>query len=206
MFNTTKLSRSSFTSNTNVATSAFNQANTALTNQLYFYTLLARALNTINQLILDFSLGDFSDVAQVLTLDKFNQLSILFSGLQQNSYKYPDYEVIRTNIVKTIQGLMQTVYLYSNLMNTQIKLANAEEKANILTNMTLLNAYLEALQGSTAVFPAASITVEPATIKPQYALYIKMFGYPASGMFDPDKLAECISLTTAVAIASASAP
>ena len=203
MFNTRKAVKTSFTSNTNISISAFNQVNTALTDQLNFYTVLARALNTINQLILDFSLGDFSDVAQILTLDKFNQLSILFSGLQQNSYKYPDYEVIRTNIVKTIQGLMQTVYLYSNLMNTQIKLANAEEKAAILTNMTLLNAYLESLQGATAVFPAASITVEPATIKPQYALYIKKYGYPASGMFDPDKLAECIALTNAAAAASA---
>ena len=57
-----------------------------------------------------------------------------------------------------------------------------------------IKVYKGFLSGITAIFNPEPVTVIAATIHPQYALYIKMFGYPASGVFDPDKLAECIIL------------
>jgi hypothetical protein len=204
MFTTSRKVKTYFTTNTNTSVSSFIQTAALIITQpvsscnhdveLKFYSELALALTSINQLIYDFAIGDFSDVAQILTMDKFNTLSILFGNLQKNPYLFSDYEEIRTTIVKTIQGLLQTVYLYANLINTQIELSNSQERSSILTNMTLLNAYIKSLKGITAIFNPEPVTVIAATIHPQYALYIKMFGYPASGVFDPDKLAECIIL------------
>lgn len=197
----TKQTKTVFSTNTNMMVSAFNQVNTALANELNLYTLLANALTSINQLFLDFSLGNFSSVSEVLTLDKFSQLSLLFGGLQQNSYKYPNYEEIRTTIVKTLQGLMNTAHLYADLMNVKIQLANCEERDKILTDMKLLEEYIKTLRGITVLFNPEPVTVIAAEIKPQYAMYIKLYGYPANGLFEPDKLAECITLVNAATAA-----
>ena len=194
MFATAKKTKTFFTTNTHINGSSFNQETVLYPVELIFYSDLALALTSINQLIFDFSIGDFSDIAQILTIDKFNALSTLFGNLQKNSNLFSDYEEIRTTIVKTIQGLLQTVYLYANLINTQIELSNSQERASILTNMTLLNAYIQSLRGITAIFNPEPVTVIAATIHPQYALYIKLFGCPANGIFDPDKLSGCVIL------------
>ena len=201
MFTTSRKVKTYFTTNTNTSVSLIAQPVSSCNHndisypvELKFYSDLALALTSINQLIYDFEIGDFSDVAQILTIDKFNTLSTVFGNLQKNPYLFSDYEEIRTTIVKTIQGLLQTVYLYANLINTQIELSNSQERSSILTNMTLLNAYIQSLKGITAIFNPEPVTVIAATIHPQYALYIKLFGCPANGIFDPDKLSGCVIL------------
>jgi len=196
-----KSKKTSF-ANINSAITPFAQAFSDCSVALGYYTNLANALTAINQLISDFSVGNFNGITKFLTLAKYNQLGLIFNGLQKNANKYGDYEKLRVNIVRTIQGLMQTIQLYLKLGNTQNELIASQASASILTDMTKLQAYLETLKGSRQLFPDSNITVIAATIKPQYSEYIKRYGYPTSGIFEVDKLSECINFVTQLSLAT----
>lgn len=157
-----------------------------------YYAELVDALSIVNEMILQFSAGQFDIVAQKLTLTKYNSMSLMLSKLQKNAQKYPTYEVIRVYILNTLQGLMQSMNQYALLSDTNIQLLVASEKAAILQDMTKLQAYLTQLKGSRSIFPESNVTVTRALIKPEYAEYIKRHGYPPNGIFNPDKLAACI--------------
>lgn len=196
------MSKKTSFANINSSISPFAQAFSDCSVALGYYTNLANALTAINQLIADFAVGNFNGITKFLTLAKYNQLGLIFNGLQKNANKYGDYEKLRVNIVKTIQGLMQTIQLYLKLGNTQNALITSQASASILTDMTKLQEYLETLKGSRQLFPDSNITVIAATIKPQYSEYIKRFGYPASGIFEVDKLAICINFVTQLSLAT----
>jgi hypothetical protein len=157
-----------------------------------YLAVLVDALSIVNEMILQFSAGQFDIIAQNLTLSKYNSMSLILSKLQKNSQKYPTYEAIRVYILNTLQGLMQSVNQYALLSDTNIQLLVASEKAAILQDMTKLQEYLTHLRGSRSVFPESNVTVTRALIKPEYGEYIKRHGYPPNGIFNPDKLAECI--------------
>ena len=196
------MSKKTSFANINSSISPFAQAFSDCSVALGYYTNLANALTAINQLIADFAVGNFNGITKFLTLAKYNQLGLIFNGLQKNANKYGDYEKLRVNIVKTIQGLMQTIQLYLKLGNTQNALITSQASASILTDMTKLQEYLETLKGSRQLFPDSNITVIAATIKPQYSEYIKRFGYPASGIFEVDKRAICINFVTQLSLAT----
>ena len=196
------MSKKTSFANINSSISPFAQAFSDCSVALGYYTNLANALTAINQLIADFAVGNFNGITKFLTLAKYNQLGLIFNGLQKNANKYGDYEKLRVNIVRTIQGLMQTIQLYLKLGNTQNALITSQASASILTDMTKLQEYLETLKGSRQLFPDSNITVIAATIKPQYSEYIKRFGYPASGIFEVDKLAICINFVTQLSLAT----
>ena len=192
-----------FTKNTKLTNTVFttvNSTSASCTLILSYYSMLANALSTINTLMVNFALGNYSEVAQILTLDKYNDLSILLGGLQRSSNTYPDYEIIRTTISNSLQALMQAVNQYAVLVNTNAALTNAQAQASILTDMTKLKAYLESLKGNRYLFPDSSVTITKALIKPQYGEYIKRYGYPPNGIFDTDKLAACIAYVNQVAL------
>jgi hypothetical protein len=47
---------------------------------------------------------------------------------------------------------------------------------------------LKMLRGAVSLFPDQIITVIPVEIKPEYLAYIKTYGYPENGIWDPDLL------------------
>jgi len=193
--------KTAFGSKVNTKLTAFGQVDATYVLSLSYYTALANALDQINELILDFSLGKFDTIAKFLTLDKYNSLGLLFNGLQKNAFKFAEYEKIRINITKTLQGLMQTIQLYISLLNTQATLTSTQETVSILTDMTKLQNYLNSLKGARQLFPDSNVQIIAATIKPQYAEYIKRYGYPEGGIFDADQMAICVNYLTNLSLA-----
>ena len=186
--------------NKTVFTSALNSNNSpflsvgqtsSLSTELYHQ--LSLAIETLNNLLLNFALGNFEYVAANLTMKTYNTLSILMNSLQQNANLYPDYENIRSSINYSLEGLLQSVTQYITLNNTQVQLVDSQKKASILTDMVKLQEYLNSLKGARTLFPSTSVTTLAAKIKPEYAMYIKLYGYPANGVFDIDKLAIIIN-------------
>ena len=195
------MSKSAFGSKLNSKVTAFGKGDTECALTLTYYNSLANALGQINQLILNFSLGKFDTITKFLTLDKYNSLGLLFNSLQKNSFKFADYEKIRINITKTLQGLMHTIQLYISLLNTQATLVSTQETASILTDMTKLQNYLNSLKGARQLFPDSNVQIIAATIKPQYAEYIKRYGYPDGGIFNADQMANCVNYLTQLSLA-----
>lgn len=150
------------------------------------YKVLADFSVIIQNLLYQFSLGRFKEVSTVLNRNYYKYLSVKLSKLAYADY--PIYEQLRKAIRYSLEGLNKAVEQYGVLANTQNILNKTHEKAGILDDMKKLKEFVNGLKGATSAFPDLNITAPLARIKPEYAEYIKLYGYPAGGIFDMDKL------------------
>lgn len=158
------------------------------------YKKLSDYVNAIRKLLDLFASGHFFEVASVLTESVYNSMCIDLNSMAVDPIQYPEFENLRLAQVKTLQGLYQGVKQYADLVNTQIALSSANECCDTLRDPVKLKEYIDMMRNNSRVFPDSSVTVKKATLKPQYAEYIKLFGYPEGGNFDPDKMAQVIKM------------
>ena len=150
------------------------------------YKVLADYSVIIQKLLFEFSLGNFQYVTSILTRKYYQYLSIKLTQIMYNDY--PIYEQLRITIKYALQGLYKAIQQYQILLETNIKLASVTERASILYDMQKLKEFVKTLKGGGNIFPDLIITAPMAQIKPEYAEYIKLYGYPSNGVFDMDKL------------------
>jgi hypothetical protein len=127
------------------------------------------------------------NLSLLLTLDLYNKLSV-----ELNNIKYEEdanYENIRKSILLSVQGLLQAKTLYTNLVSSQQNNQWLMEQNSILYDTTKLNQYIQQLMSERSLFPPQSFTLIAATLRPEYAEYIRLYGFPESGIFDMDRLA-----------------
>jgi hypothetical protein len=87
-----------------------------------------------------------------------------------------------------LQGLLQSINLYNENVEVTAERNVYKPKAEMLNNADALLEQLKLLRGSISLFPEQTITVIPVEIKPEYLVYIKTYGYPENGIWDPDLL------------------
>lgn len=153
------------------------------------YKKLADLMTTINMLLSEYSKGHISEVASILTHDAYNDLAIKLSALAVPATKYPEYETIRASTATTLAGLRQSIIQYVECLDCEEKLVLAKEHESILYDPVKLKAYIETLKQNRQIFPESNVKVIPATLKPEYAAYVKLFGFPEGAVFETDKLA-----------------
>ena len=134
----------------------------------------------LQNLFYNYSLGNFKYVASVLTNKYYQELSIKISRITFSDY--PIYEQLRKTIKFSLQGIYKAINEYSKLQNTKLQLKNMTEKASILND-------INGLRGTMYLLPDLNIKAPLATVKREYVEYIKLYGYPAGGIFDMDRLA-----------------
>jgi hypothetical protein len=154
------------------------------------YKTLATFSETIQNLLLQFSLGNFKQVSTILNRRYFQYLSIKLSNITY--IDYPIYEQLRQSIKKSLQGLYKAIEQYNVLTNTREILKTTQERAAILDDMQKLRDYVNNLKKNVSIFPEMNVTIIRAEIKPEYAEYIRLYGYPQGGIFDMDRLAEIL--------------
>ena len=103
------------------------------------------------------------------------------------------YEKVRKFINTNLEGLLQSVNLYNT--NTTVTEQRDAYKviADKFNDPNELLAQLNMLRGSVSLFPDQHITVIPVEIKAEYLTYIKTYGYPENGIWDPDLLGSIIA-------------
>ena len=161
---------------------------------LSYYAELSEIVTTIIQLLYNFSIGNFEYVNQNLTRTTYYNISLQLLEIKQNASIFPEYENIRLSIVRSLEGLQQAMMLYKTSQSTEIELQMCKARCGILDNMTELTNYINSLSGSISIFQDVTVTAIAATIKPEIAIYIKLYGYPPGGVFDMERLANAISL------------
>ena len=189
MFSVTNSNNTIFTQNITGQNSVFLSPALQSGLELSFFSKLANLITTINTLFYQYSTGNFQSVSKTLTLNVYNSLSSQLGNIQQNAAQYPDFENIRMSTTRALEGLYQAVQQHGVLMNTQTNLEEMTSKAAILNNMSDLKEYINTYMGSRSIFPNSNVTVVQATLKPQYAEYIRLYGLPEAGIFEMDKLA-----------------
>ena len=175
---------------TNGTTSSTLITMSAMKNQKLtdMYAKLSVFVSAIQNLLAMFSAGRFLDVAALLTPQVYESLSKNISDLAADPVKYPEYENIRTSEVLALQGLYQSIRQQSDLVNLENALTTAEECCATLRDPVKLKEYLDMMQRNSNIFPDSTITAAKAVLKPQYAEYLRLYGYPEGGIFDIDKL------------------
>ena len=178
-----------FGKNINLTLSNNDSSNQVL---VAMYAKLAVVVRTINTLMNEFSKGHFYTVANILTLTTYNKLSINLANLAASANKFPEYETIRASSTSALGGLYQSILQYSNLVNVEEQLALAKEQESILYDRVKLQEFINKMNQNRQVFPESKVTVMKATLKPEYAAYVEMFGFPEGAVFEPDKLAQVL--------------
>jgi hypothetical protein len=157
---------------------------------LEMFVKLSNYIESIKILFYEYSLGNISIVASILTRQTYEQISIEFTKLSANEQKYPKYEKLRKNYVYAITGLYQSLLQNLKLDDCHSRLQAALDKASILDDPEKLKEYINKFKSK--IFPDTTVQIISAKIKPEYLEYIKLYGYPSSNIFDPDKLGEII--------------
>lgn len=167
-----------------------NIKNRECSNILDMFVKLSNYIESIKILFYEYSLGNISMVASILTLKTYETISTEFAKLSVSEKKYPKYEQLRKNYVYAITGLYQSLLQNLKLNECNTTLTSALDKASILDNPVKLKEYINTFKST--IFPDTSVQIISAKIKPEYLEYIKLYGYPENNIFDPDKLGNII--------------
>jgi hypothetical protein len=180
---------SSSTPSTSTGTSSGTGAYTGSPAVLTFYSELSEIVNTINTISYFYSQGDYDSVAENFTSTTYYNLSLELAKIQKDPSIYPEFENLRQGIARALEGLNKSILIYNDYKSASLQLASVSARAAILDDMQELKKYLDSLTGSIQLFPDIEITSIAATLKPEIAVYIKLYGFPSGGVFETDKLA-----------------
>ena len=172
-----------------VEASVFSNSGSSTYVTTQFYKNLSEIVSQINNIMYEYSLGHFDIVAQLLTTDVYNSLAIRLNDIQQDANRFEDYENIRISTRRSLEGLYQSVLQNAALKNAEFNLDASIQRESILYDMEKLKEYIASLKGTTYIFRDTDITTIAAALKPEYAQYIEMYGFPEGGVFDTDRLA-----------------
>lgn len=157
--------------------------------ELEYYNQLSKFVKVNQRLVSEFSLGNFEVLIQVFTPELYGFLAEQLYNLEKNTVRYPNYEILRNNTIQSLEGLQQGLLQYSILKNVKAELKVANKRLEILNNVNELQKYIQSLLGGSSLFSKKSVQVIRAELKPQYTEYVRLFGFPKSGVFEIDKLA-----------------
>jgi len=153
------------------------------------FSRLAVYVESIRIIFEEYKLGHFYEVANILTQTVYNTYAVQLSNLSEDPNKYRDYESLRISCVNSLHGMYQGVMQYAKMVDLQNALELSEEYEAILRDPVRLNAYIADLNKPRFAFPDSNVTTIAATLKPEYAEYIALYGFPEGGVFDMDRLA-----------------
>jgi hypothetical protein len=143
-------------------------------------------LNSIKTISTNYATGQFNNIKTELTQSAYNSLS-----LQLFKAKRPlnaDYEKLRKVLNLNLEGLLQSINLYNTNMDVTGQRDTYKVTVDKFNDYNALIEQLKMLRGAVSLFPDQIITVIPVEIKPEYLAYIKTYGYPENGIWDPDLL------------------
>ena len=148
------------------------------------YKLLGQVAFLLNKYLVAFSTN-----RSPITALQGSELNTMLNKLKSSSTS--DFENIRLVLVCSLQSLLTQIDLYSQYQNIVTNLAAIAQKASILDSIDAILGYLKMIRSSP--FPDQTVTVVAATIVPQYAEYVRRYGKPLNGIFDPVKLADIVA-------------
>ena len=138
----------------------------------------------LNQL---FVTGKLNELSKELTLTIYDELAVELYNMKND--KSPNYETTRALLANILENLRKSVLQYQDLIYTKSGLNAMTEKASILNSVQSILNYLAELKKKNILF-TISIKSGTAQLKPEYAIYLSMYGLPSGGVFEAEKMAE----------------
>ena len=147
----------------------------------------------IQKVINHYYLGQFEEMLNLLTKPKLIELARLVHSYRKGPKIYPTYEKVRALLKLYLEGLTKSITQYLDIVNLKEMLKKCKERSSILDDMEKLKEYIDGLNRTINIFTPPPVHVVEAKILPEHATYLRLYGYPLGGIFDPEKLNDIIS-------------
>lgn len=156
---------------------------------------LINVVNVVKMLLNMFAEGKYTDLVSKLSTANYINVSKLIYDIRLDPNVYPNYETLRTTIALSFQQLYQSFNIHAQEADCTATIEALRKKEAILDNLTLLKEYLLEMQSkiNTYAFEEQKVSAPLAILKPEYAKYIQLYGYPKNMVFDTDKLAAIVA-------------
>lgn len=158
----------------------------------------SRTTKDINAISINYASGQFENIKSTLNQTTYNDLAVRL--YKSRKVTNPNYEKVRKILSTNLEGLLQSVNLYNTNTDLTHERNMYKLKADKLNDANALIEQLNMLRNAISLFPEQTITVIPVQIKPEYLAYIKTYGYPENGIWDPDLLGSIIMNTRPITI------
>lgn len=151
--------------------------------------LVDNVKSTIGSLVNMSADGNFSDLNDTLTYEKYCELSEKLYKNYEMGNTNVTYECIRLISRDTLVSIYQGVSQYKELVACLNNLKKCEDKASILDDIDKLKEYISKLKSNISVIPDQKMTMDVApSIAEPFNTYIRLFGFPDKAIFNPDIL------------------
>lgn len=154
---------------------------------------IADKLSEFNKLYID---GSLNELREVLTLDVYSDYSKKLYLMKRN--RASDSEIMRRSVTDTLSTLYSATSVYEDSLLLQENNEALADRAGILDDMDRLRDFLTDLQTSlnTSIFGDHMFAVPAVEVNSEFIEYIRLYGYPNNGVFDPDLLGEILKRTS----------
>ena len=135
-----------------------------------------------------YSIGDLESLINEFTLDVYTRYSKILYGLKQGGKS--EEEIIRQNALKLMVTIYTNISVYQDYQLITQNNIHLKSEVEILNDPDKLNAYINQLRNSanTYLFGEHNVTISSVHVNEEYIQYIREYGYPTNGVFDPDLL------------------
>ncbi len=134
----------------------------------------------------------FTEVTENIKTPDYTQLIRKIFNAKLTSL--PEFEKVRVILVDIMGMLSQGSLQYKEKIGLKQQLDAALERAGILDDMDLLQEFINNLKQSMCLLPPTFVTSQTVGIlKPQYAQYINLYGYPENHIFNPELLGQILN-------------
>ncbi len=176
-------SKSLFVNNTiSQGSNVFEKSGTSLN------PTLKRIINELLQYSELYILGDLETLQSIFNLELYTRYSKILYSLKQGGKG--DEEIMRKSTVKFMATLFTNIAVYQNYQLTEQNNIELREEVSILHDPEKLNKYVQDLANSAESFILGNFSMESVSlsVNREYVAYIRAYGYPPNGVFDPDLL------------------
>ena len=156
---------------------------------------LTKTTKNLEPIFAAYQNGRYNQLTNLLTQNKYQRYSVQLRNLKERKSKFPEYEDLRGITTQSLQGVYKALQQFTDVRDLEQQLQNIQNAEDILYNPTKLHEYLQTLQPAQEVLPGANVTAIAATLRPEYAEYISLYGYPEDGIFDMDLLGNILRST-----------
>jgi hypothetical protein len=144
---------------------------------------------SLNKLLRNYSAGNILAVKNEL-VENYETLAVSIRNNSKPEYLY--YEVMRLLLSKTLDGMNQSIKQYLEYVETISKLETCNNIKSILDDPVKLAEYIRQLRDRQYLFNVEPITAIKTILKPKYAEYIRLYGFPEGGIFKTEQMGDII--------------
>ena len=142
---------------------------------------------SLNKLLINYSAGNILAVQAELN-DNYDSLAVTIRNNSKPEYLY--YEIMRLLLSKTLDGMNQSIKQYLDYVETISKLEACNDYRSILDDPVKLAEYIRKLNDRKYLFNVDPITTIKTVLKPKYAEYVRLYGFPEGGIFKSEQLGD----------------